>query len=235
MIERQVVGRKARSLHGYFVLFSAIFACIVIAGFSRTFFIPVVQGTYSKPLIVHVHGALFFGWTALLVSQALLAATGRLRTHRKVGSVAAWLVVPMLVLGTILSVRDSLHDFKAGDGDAALTFLYGQLADLSMFGLLAGGAMLLRHKPDYHKRWVLLGSLGLLGAAYGRIPGLAVSFTYVFIGLIGSLVVYDFVSRGVPHRATLIGSSVLLVLYFTESPVGESRSWLAAAHRMFGL
>ena len=55
-----------------------------------------------------------------------------------------------------------------------------------MFGLLAGGAMLFRTKPEYHKRWVILGSLGLIGAAIGRIPEIDSQGQNIFLGLIAS-------------------------------------------------
>lgn len=233
--EREASGtafkrRAPRKLHGYFVGFTLVFAAIVLLGFSRTFFVPVARGTFSKPLVVHVHGAFFFTWTALLVMQAWLAATKRLRLHRKVGSFAGWLVLPMLALGTIVAARDTVHDFRAGDGDAALSFFYGELADLAMFGLLAGGAMLLRNKPDYHKRWVLLGSLGLIGAAIGRIPEISAYFLYIYLGLIASVAAYDFASRRAIHPATVIGATVLLVLGLSEERIGNTTTWLATAH-----
>lgn len=227
--------RVPRKLHGYFVAFNLLFAMIVLVGFSRTFFIPVARGTFSKPLVVHVHGAFFFAWTGLLVSQALLAANKKLRAHRKVGAVAAWLVPAMLVLGTVVAARDTVHDYLAGDGDAALAFFYGELADLAMFGLLAGGAMLLRDKPEYHKRWVILGSLGLIGAAIGRIPEISAYFLYIFLGLIASVGIYDLASRRTVHRATLIGAAVLLALGLSEEAIGNTQSWLTAAHHLFGL
>lgn len=227
---RQGIRRTPRKLHGYFIAFTLIFAAIVLVGFSRTFFIPVARGTFSKPLVVHVHGALFFAWTVLLMSQAMLAATKRLKAHRKVGSVAGWLVLPMLMLGSIVAARDTVHDFKAGDGDAALSFFYGELADLAMFGVLAGGAMLLRNKPEYHKRWVILGSLGLIGAAIGRIPEISAFFLYVFLGLIASVAAYDIASRRNVHRATVIGAAVLLGLGLSEEWIGSTAIWLRTAH-----
>lgn len=237
--ELSAVGRRTRraprKLHGYFIGFAFIFAAIVLTGFSRTFFLPMARGTLSKPLIVHLHGAFFFAWTALLIAQAILAATKRLRLHRKVGSIAGWLVLPMLVLGTVVATRDTVHDFKAGDGDAALSFYYGELADLAIFGLLAGGAMLLRHKPDYHKRWVTLGSLGLIGAAIGRIPEISDFFLYIFLGLIASVAAYDIASRRAVHRATLIGAAVLLLLGLTEAQIGGTVIWLDTAHRLLGV
>jgi hypothetical protein len=227
--------RAPRKLHGFFIAFTLLFAAIVLAGFSRTFLIPMARGTLDKPLLVHVHGALFFAWTALLVGQAGLAASKRLRAHRRVGAVAGWLVLPMLALGTIVATSDTIHDFRAGDGDAALAFYYGELADLAMFGLLAGGAMLLRRKPEFHKRWVILGSLGLIGAAIGRIPEISGLFLYIFLGLVASVAAYDLASRRSLHPATLVGAAVLLLLGLTEGPIGNSPLWLGTAHRLLGV
>ena len=229
------VRQVPSKLHGYFVAFTLLFAIIVLAGFSRTFLVPVARGTFSRPLVVHVHGALFFGWTGLLVLQAWLAATKRLRTHRKVGSFAGWMILPMLLLGTIIAARDTVHDFKSGDGDAALSFFYGELADLAMFGLLAGAAMLLRNKPDYHKRWVILGSLGLIGAAVGRLPEISAFGPYIFLGLIASVAAYDLASRRAIHAATVIGAATLLGLGLTEEPIGSTAAWLRVAHALLSV
>jgi len=227
--------RTPAKLHLYFILFSLVFAAIVLAGFSRTFFIPVARGTFSRPPVVYIHGALFFAWTALLVSQSVLAATGRLKAHRLVGSSAAWLVLPMLALGTIVAVRDTIHHYQEGQGDAALAFFYGELAELAMFGLLAGAAMLLRNRPDIHKRWVLLGSLGLIGAAVGRVPELHGLFLYIFLGLIASMAVYDLLSRRSIHAATATGAAVLLALGLSEDFIGNTQAWLRTAHFLLGV
>ncbi|MDB5958865.1 MAG: hypothetical protein JWP59_159 [Massilia sp.] len=224
--------RFPRKLHGYFIGFTLVFAAIVLTGFSRTFFIPVAMGTFAKPLIVHIHGAFFFAWTGALVIQTFLAATKRLRAHRRLGSFASWLVLPMLVLGTTVATRDTVNDFRAGGGEAVLSFFYGELADLAMFGLLAGGAMLMRNKPEYHKRWVILGSLGLMGAAVGRIPEVSAAGLYIFIGMIASVAAYDIASRRTVHPATVIGAAILLLLGLTEERIGNTTIWLSTAHQL---
>ena len=224
--------RVPKKLHGYFLSFAIIFALLVVGGFWRSFFVPVAQGTFSRPPIVHVHGTLFFAWTAILVAQAVLAGTGRLRQHRRVGAIAGWLIPPMLVLGAFVAGRDAANDFGAGEGDKRLSFFYGELADLMMFGLLAGGAMLLRRKPEIHKRWVVFGSLGLLGAAVGRIPSVGEWGFQIFIGLIASVAVYDLASRKRLHVATMIGAAVLLILNLTQGAIGDSEAWLALSRQL---
>ena len=222
--------QRPRKLHAYFIAFALVFALFVITGFSRTFFIPLARGTFSRPLIVPIHGALFFTWTVILLLQAILAATKQLRLHRAIGSFAGWLIVPMLLMGTLVAVRGTLRDFHTGQGDAALSFFYGELADLTMFGLLAGSAMVLRNRPDFHKRLVVLGSLGLLGAATIRIPEIRASANYILLGFIASVATYDLISRRAVHLATVIGAVVLLTLAPTEELIGNAHAWISASH-----
>jgi hypothetical protein len=104
-----------------------------------------------------------------------------------------------------------------------------------MFGLLAGGAMLLRNKPEFHKRWVIMGSLGLLDAAMGRIPEIRGFVDMTWLALIASVAVYDPANRRALHLATFIGAAVLLVLNRTEEAIGATPAWINAAHRLLHL
>lgn len=92
--------------------------------------------------------------------------------------------------------------------------------------------MLLRHRPEYHKRWVILGSLGLIGAAIGRIPEISSFFLYIYLGLIASVAAYDLASRRAVHPATVIGAAVLLLLGLSEERIGNSAFWLQTAHHL---
>lgn len=227
--------RVSHKMHGYFIAFTLVFMAFVMAGFSRTFFLPLAQGTFARPPLVHLHGALFFTWTFLLVWQAALAATGRLNLHRRIGRIAGWLIIPMLILGSIVAARDTIHDFGISRNEADLAFFYGELADLAMFGLLAGAAMLNRHKPEFHKRWVIMGSLGLLGAAVGRIPEIAEYGLDIFFAMIASVALYDLASRRRLHMATVVGALVLLTIGLSEEPIGNTRAWLNTAHWILGV
>lgn len=104
-----------------------------------------------------------------------------------------------------------------------------------MFGLLAGSAMLLRNKPEFHKRWVIMGSLGHLGAAMGRIPEIRGFVDLILLALMVSVGIYDLASRRSIHLATLIGAVVLLALNRTEEAIGSTQAWLNTAHRLLRL
>jgi hypothetical protein len=95
--------------------------------------------------------------------------------------------------------------------------------------------MLLRNKPDYHKRWVILGSLGLIGAAVGRIPEIRGFGLHIFLGLTASVAAYDIASRRGIHPATAVGAAVLLLLGLSEEAIGNTTLWLQTAHRLLGV
>jgi hypothetical protein len=225
---------RPRKLHGYFVGFVLAFVAIVLAGFSRRFFLAIANGTFHHPMRVHIHAAFFFGWTILLVTQVILAATGRLRLHRTIGKWGGWLVIPMLVTGSLVAARDTQHDALT-EGQSAISFFYGELADLAAFGLLAGTAFWFRDRPEWHKRLVLFSALALMGAAFGRIPEVASYGTSALLVMTLSVFGYDLAARRDFHLATLVGAVLLLTMTFTQTAIGDTEFWLSFAHRVLGV
>src|ERR1700752_2834098 len=57
----------------------------VLAGFARTYFLAGAFWAKLPSAMVHVHGALFTLWIALLVTQVALVARGRTRWHMRLG------------------------------------------------------------------------------------------------------------------------------------------------------
>lgn len=213
----------------FFVAFIAAVILLVLAGFGRTFVVPLLRGTFSAPWFVYVHGALFFAWLGLLMMQALLAMRRRVDWHRRLGGVGAALVPAMVVSGLAVACWATRRDVAAGQEREALAFFFGQCMDMLLFGTLASAAMLLRGTPAMHKRLVLLATLAILGAAVGRIPGLGVAANGVTVALLVCLALFDLHSIRRIHRATGYGSIWLLGGIFMEEPLGNTATWLAMA------
>ncbi len=64
-------------------------AGMVTWGFWRSYFGPLIGGGVTRPWIIHVHAAVFVGWVVLFVTQASLAAFGRIAFHRRLGRVGS--------------------------------------------------------------------------------------------------------------------------------------------------
>jgi hypothetical protein len=119
--------------------------------------------------VVHFHAAAFFGWLTLLTVQVLLIGAGRRRLHATLGIVGAMLAGTMVVLGPLTAlVMDRWH---LGTPESDPAFLSTQLTDIACFAGLVLAALLLNTTSSVHKRLMLLATLALADAGFGRIMG----------------------------------------------------------------
>lgn len=159
-----------RRWRAYFVVFALAIAALVLTGFGRTFFLPLARRTFSAPWFVYVHGALFLTWIVLLLSQSALVVRRRTRAHLRVGRVAFAIVPLMVGSGVVVAIWSSARDLSRGGGDGVVATFGGELMDMLVFGTLATAGLLTRRYAQWHKRLIVLATLGVLGAAVGRIP-----------------------------------------------------------------
>ena len=78
----------------FFPYVSIGFLAVALVGFSTTFFLPVLRGTFRAPVIIYVHGALLFTWLLLFIAQTQLIRTRRIPLHRQCGWLGAALLGP---------------------------------------------------------------------------------------------------------------------------------------------
>jgi hypothetical protein len=216
----------------FFLGFAALALIIVVVGFTRTFIVPFVSGRFHAPSLVYIHGGLFFTWALLFVGQSLLARKGRLSLHKTLGWVGGLLAAAMIVFGLVVSLWRTNRELRAGQGDAAIAFLFGLCLDMVLFGALVSFGILARRRPDTHKRLMLLATITLLGAPLARIfiphfddPGIPAGIATAV--LISALAVYDWMSRGRLHGVTLWGGLVVLIEQALLPRFGDNPIWLA--------
>lgn len=219
----------------FYLGFGIAAATLVLAGFARTFFLPLARGQFSRPPLVYVHGALFFGWVTLLIVQGQLAASRRLMLHRRLGWIAVALIPAMAASGVGVSVWATARDLKAGRGDAAASFFFGQFMDMLLFAGLSSVAIAKRHRPDTHKRLIVMATIAILGAAIGRIPFIGRVDSAVTLALVLSMASHDLTVRRRVHPATLYGGLAVIGGGLLQGPVGATGIWLSTARRIIGL
>lgn len=207
---------------------------VVFAGFSRTWFLrPYFQKDRLIPLLI-VHGIIFSAWVGLFLVQTTLVATKRTRIHRKLGVAGGVLVVLMIVVGTFTAIVRA-KGASPIPGMNPLSFLTIPLGDILVFGILVGAAFYFRNKIDTHKRLMLIATITLLPAAVARLPigFIETGGPFIFYGLsdlfLLPLVVYDFVTRGKPHRATVLAGALLVISHPLRMVIGVTHAWLVFA------
>jgi hypothetical protein len=214
---------------------SLAFVITVFAGFSRTYFLrPYFDARPLIPLL-HLHGFVFTSWLALFLTQTTLVTARRTDIHRRLGIAGAVIATLMVVIGSSTAIiRAKVIDVPPGS-PSALVFLTIPLGDMLIFGIMVGAAFYFRRRPEVHKRLMLLATISILPAAVARLP-----FAFIqqvgplaFFGLsdlfIVPLLLYDFFTRGRPHRATILGASLLVISHPLRLLIGNTHAWLVFA------
>ena len=222
--------------HPFFAVMSVLLTAAMVVGFAHTYFLAGVFQAKLPGAIIHIHGAVFTAWFVLLLVQSALASSGRIDIHRKLGVAGIAIAAAMVPLG-LLATAEYTHRFASHYHILMASIM--PCAELFTFAVLATAAFLLRKQPPWHKRLILLATIGIIGAAVGRMEflpywhfhgnaalRLAWAYTYSFFI---PLIVYDFRSLRQLHRATLLGSAFIIAVHQFSLLVDLTAPWLAFA------
>ncbi len=206
----------------------------VFLGFSRSYFLKAYFGTPELSLYVHIHGLVFTSWVLLFLVQTTLVATGRADLHRKLGMGGAVLAALLLIVGTTTAVlRVKGGGSSPIPGVPPLSFLAVPLFDMVVFAILISAGLMLRNRPDTHKRLMTLATIALMSAPIARIPGVLRAGPPGFFGLtdlfIVAMLVYDLATRRKVHPATIWGGLVIVASQPLRLMISGTPAWLAFA------
>lgn len=231
-----------------FFLWTAVaIGATVLAGFWFTYFGPMLSGDRAPDApAVHLHGWSFFAWYALLVAQAALVKSRRVALHRTLGGASVALAALMVATGLLVVGVRMADAMKTGDPFWS-TSGPAVFVTLVLFASFYVAAILMRRRTDWHKRLMIIASVGGMGAATFRLAlVLNGPDSAMWLGLLGSNVfivagvVHDALRDRRVHPAWWIGltSCVALeagVLLLTPTAPGRALAHaLAAIGRTFG-
>lgn len=222
----------------------AIWATILL-GFVPEIIKRVTLGKPPYPLIIHLHVVAFVGWLVLISVQVGLINRRRYDLHRKIGVFGGALAVAMLVLGPWAGIVSEQVHFGTPESDPA--FLSIEFSEMIAFIMQVGAAIWLRRDAATHKRLMLLATLFLTTAGFGRwlfdplhslfgngfLPFL-VEFYGGTILLVLALGVYDGVTRHRLHPAYVAGAALGLASQVIATWLYLSPAWLAVTLKIIG-
>jgi hypothetical protein len=211
----------------FFVGMAILMLAISVAGFAPAILNPVGRRA-PLSLLAAVHGLVFFAWLLLFLAQSLLAATGRIGFHRRLGLATAFVLALMIPLGYAVTVTMTRRGFDlsgdqkivpnppAGSLDplGASIFNFGYLL---VFAILAAGAVCFRRRAAIHKRLMLFANIDLMGAPIAHLMGhfdllTPASLMIPFSLLLLAAVVRDYLAEKRIHPLTASLAIVLFVL-----------------------
>jgi uncharacterized membrane protein YozB (DUF420 family) len=227
-----------------FYVFMGITAAVAaVAGFSTTYLLPVAGAQFDGPWIAHVHGLLFFAWVGLAVVQPLLVRRGGSRMHRRVGYAALPLALAMAASGVGVGIYAVSRDLDAGLGDFAYSSLPGVLFAMTIFLGLVAAAVVLRKKPDWHKRLMLLATIAVLWPAWFRfrhfmpwVPQPEILLAVVLAdSLIAVAMLRDKLKFGQVHPAYWLFGVGLIAEHLAEAMLFDSLAWRSFAQAAYSV
>jgi hypothetical protein len=211
---------------------AALSVAIAAIGFWPTYFGPLVAGTAVKTPIVHLHAAVYVGWLALFVTQTLLAATGRMAAHMKLGRIAIGYGVLVIVVGVLTAFARFALRVRAGEVAEGGAQLLGPLLDMLVFAPAFAAAIYYRRKPELHKRLMIVATTSLLIAAVGRmqfldLPPARILWVYlIWTAPILLAMAHDFWRQRKVHPVYVLGLVVIVLEGpLGRRPAGQSEGW----------
>ena len=236
VVESRIIEKSSprTTEHLFFAGMSALIALVVFIGFARTYYL---AGMFdAKPLaapVVHIHGAVFTSWMALLLVQTSLAGTGHLGIHRRLGLLGLALAPSMVVLGVLVACEMLVRFAAVSSVDSPSIFAVA-LSEIAGFAIPVFFAFRFRRKPAIHKRLIMTGTIAMTTAGFGRwpiafllhkpLPAMLCMFT-----LLALLIGFDLKSTGRVHRATALGSAWVVFIELSAVAVGRTAAWHAFA------
>jgi hypothetical protein len=219
----------------FFPGMAVIILATVFIGFAHSYYLAGVFRTPLPNFLVHIHGAVFSGWIALLITQTSLVAAGRVDLHRRLGLLGFALACLMVIFGLMVATDSMARHFARGQvGVSAKAFYAVPIMDMVAFTTLIYFGFRERFHPGAHKRLMLIATIMITDAAFVRwfVPvswwdlQAAQMCCYALLLL---LVGFDLWSTRKIHRATLGGSVFLFALQQVRMPIGHTALWQSFA------
>lgn len=220
----------------FYQSFSLLIAAVVVYGFSNTIGRRLIHASPQPPILLWIHSVVFSSWVGFYILQSALVRIGKVKLHRTLGWVGAALGATMVVLGPWVAVVMARFDTTRLHRPNRDAFLIVPLSDILAFAIFLTLAILWRKKPERHRRFMIIASSVLTGAAFGRMPLMHAPLE--FYGGIDGLIVLGvsrdlLVSRRI-HAVYLISLPLLITAQTLVAQIFLHRwpFWIRIAHAL---
>lgn len=231
------VGLERRFDRRLYLGASLIFLALVFWTFARTFYLKSFFATPPLSVLLHIHGTVMTGWVVLLVAQTTLIAAHRVQWHRRLGIFGAVWAALVVLFGSITTLHAAAREVRGHTKFAAGQVIVTSLDLLQMlfFAGFVAIAIWQRHRPDYHKRLMLLTIACMLPDALARLPVSFMTNMLIMVGLdlfILFCVGVDTIWHRRLHPAFAWGASLFVGVFHLALYLTQTRTWIAFAESL---
>jgi hypothetical protein len=250
-MEEARLGTAVRLGAKYFYFYMAL-SCAAVAflGFAPTYWLPMAGRTFKANPVIHIHGLLFFSWSLYFCFQTWLAASGKVARHRTTGLIGISFATAMTIFGWLATINAMKAAVALGLKDEGIAFAIVPLGDITFFAVVFALAVAAVRRPESHKRLMLLAAISILDAAVARWfiaflappgqvgpPPVIVTIPPALIAylLLVAAMIFDWRTRGRPHRVYVVGGAALLAIKLLGLPVSATPFWHSFAGGILAL
>lgn len=220
----------------YIVWMAAVWVA-VLSGFGLDF-VRYLGERPAPPLILHLHGAVFVAWMALVSTQIFLVEASKVKLHRQLGWWTVAVSAVMVPLGLVAAMVDQAR--SVGHPDYAPQFLALEFEEMFAFSTCMIAGVLTRKDAAAHKRWMILTAVAISDAGFARIglnglklnlPGPFGWWLTYFWGialLLIAMIAWDLWRRRRVHKAVIAGAAVLWGGQIVATTLDFSPAWKTA-------
>ena len=225
----------------FYSIMSAVVLAAVAIGFGRTYAVPMANGTFHAPPVVHVHGMFAAAWVLLFALQPLLVRWKKLPWHRSIGRIGLPLALGVALTMLPAGMAQTAREVSAGAGPTGVSILLGVGTSAVMFMLLVAAGIWARRDREAHARWLLLATLVVAWPAWFRFrhyfPGVARPDIWFAVVLADVWIVVamlrDRITRGRVHPVLAWAGTGIILEHAVESFTFDNGPWRAAAQGMY--
>ena len=231
IIENTKTGARAPFRPSFHLVLVLVMAAFVFVGFGITYIVPEIRGTRPPDSpIVHLHGAAFFSWIVLLVTQAALVNAKNMRLHRSLGTFGIAVGTFAFTMGVFIMFASASITKLQGVG--ASVFWLNVTAPPS-FAIVFAMAIRAVRRPEVHRNLMVIATTGILMPGINRVymQGLGIQhFTFIETYLtmdafIAACLWHERRTTGAISRATWIGAAIIVGLEPLNFPISTTAWW----------
>jgi len=157
---------------GYYFV---VLLLLALVGFWNSYFSIFFQDIDVYPQFnevdgyIHFHAATMLLWLGMLITQAFLIRFNKRSLHKSIGNFS-YLWVPFIVISLILLAHKQIIIYEYGVSYSRLYILFLQLSLLATFMIAYGLAIVYRHTPARHARYMICTALTMIDPVVARLP-----------------------------------------------------------------
>lgn len=208
----------------FYFWMTLLMAFFVFSGFGMTYWFPIATGTFPPaPPVVHLHGAVYFSWIILLVTQSLLVNTRRVALHRSLGMFGIALAAAVIMMGLLITILGASTVVEPVGNHG----IFLGIAAVTGFGILFSLALRHTRQPDIHRRLILFAMLPILPPGIHRLymtplgletfPVVAMYATLDLMAL--AIIAHEWRQSGAVSKYTWIGAGWIVLQQVVHAAV----------------